>query len=92
MMRADAELFADGDELDVSLWLFGRNSRRCGVEDGQFHLRASALAAIQIDQNLAALVVDVSDIAVRSIEDQLFLLELIALLADDRSSGFRAGV
>ncbi len=47
------------------------------------HLRASTLAAGQVDEDLAALVIDVSDIAIRSIENELFLLELITLLADD---------
>ena len=79
-----AELLADGRQLDVALGLLGGNARRGGVEDRHLHLRSGTLTAREVDQNLAALVIDVSDVAVGPVENQLLLLELIALFADDR--------
>ena len=83
-----AELVADRDQLDVPLGLLGGDAGRVGVEDRHLHLRASTLAAGQVDQDLAPFVIDVGDVAVGPIEDELFLLELIALLADDRRERF----
>ena len=82
-----AELFADGGQLDVALGLLGGDAGRGGVEDRHLHLRASTLAAGEVDQDLAPLVIDIGDVAVGPIEDELFLLELVALLADDRRQG-----
>ena len=49
------------------------------VEDRHLHLRAGTLAAIDVDVDLAAVVVDVGDVAVGLVEDVLALLDLVAL-------------
>ena len=48
------------------------------VEDRHLHLRLSTLPAVEADQNLPRLVIDVGDVAVRSIEDDLLVLSSLS--------------
>ena len=49
-----------------------------GGEDRHLHLRAGTLAAVDVDVDLAAIEVDVGDVAVGLVQDVLALLDLVA--------------
>ena len=57
---------------------------RAGVEDRHLHLRTGTLVAVDVDLDLAPIEIDVGDVAVGLVEDVLVLVQLVALLANDR--------
>ena len=53
------------------------------IEDRHHHLRPGAHAPVDVQLDLAPIVIHVGDVAVGVIEDRLLPLDLVAELADD---------